>query len=146
MRRPLVLALAGAAGLLAAGAASWRLLDAPRSSRPARALAGGAPGYRPGIAAGADVLLVTIDTLRADAVGFGGGPKDATPALDRLASRGRVFSFAHAHNVVTLPSHANLLTGLYPYQNGVRENTGFVLPARVPTLATMLAGAGYRTA
>lgn len=149
MRRPRLLALVGVAGLLAAGAAAWRFIDfgRSRSATPgARALAAGAPGYRPGVAAGTDVLLVTIDTLRADAVGFGGGPPGATPVLDRLASQGRVFTFAHAHNVVTLPSHANLLTGLYPYQNGVRENTGFVLSARVPTLATMLSGAGYQTA
>jgi arylsulfatase A-like enzyme/Tfp pilus assembly protein PilF len=143
------LALAGVAGLLAAGIAAWRFIDfgGLRSATPgARSLAAGSPGYRGGAAAGADVLLVTIDTLRADAVGFGGGPSDATPVLDRLASQGRVFTFAHAHNVVTLPSHTNVLTGLYPYQNGVRENTGFVLPARVPTLATMLSGAGYQTA
>ena len=58
---------------------------------------------------------------------------------------GRVFTDAHAHNVVTLPSHANILTGLYPYQHGVRDNSGFTLPARVPTLATVLHEAGYAT-
>lgn len=146
MRRPRLLALLGAAGLVAAGAAAWYFLDLRPSRSAARPPAGGAPGYRPGAAAGADVLLVTIDTLRADAVGFGGGPAGATPVLDRLAAAGRVYTFAHAHNVVTLPSHANVLTGLYPYQNGVRENTGFVLPERVPTLATMLAAEGYETA
>ena len=94
---------------------------------------------------GADVLLVTIDTLRADAVGFAGNTRVETPALDRLAAAGRRFADAHAHNVVTLPSHTNILTGLYPYQHGVRENSGFVLPARVPTLATLLKRAGYAT-
>ena len=48
-----------------------------------------------------------------------------TPVLDRLAAAGRVFDDAHAHNVVTLPSHTNILTGLYPYQHGVRDNSGF---------------------
>ncbi|RPH55359.1 hypothetical protein EHM82_05450, partial [bacterium] len=64
-----------------------------------------------------DVLLVTIDTLRADSLGFAGNRRVQTPVLDRLASQGRVFPNAHAHNVVTLPSHANILTGLYPYQH-----------------------------
>ena len=93
-----------------------------------------------------DVLLITIDTLRADALGFAGNAAVATPMLDRLAAAGRVFRRAHAHNVVTLPSHANILTGLYPYQHGVRDNSGFRLPADVPTLATVLQRAGYATA
>ena len=65
--------------------------------------------------------------------------------LDRLAAQGRVFTNAHAHNVVTLPSHTNILTGLYPFQHGVRDNTGFRLAAKFPTLATVLHGAGYAT-
>jgi arylsulfatase A-like enzyme/Tfp pilus assembly protein PilF len=94
---------------------------------------------------GADILLITIDTLRADALGFAGNSRVETPALDRLAAAGRVFNDAHAHNVVTLPSHANILTGLYPYQHGVRDNSGFVLRPQVPTLATLLEDAGYTT-
>ncbi len=70
----------------------------------------------------------------------------ATPHLDRLARTGRVYTSAYAHNVVTLPSHANMLTGLYPYQHGVRENSGFELGPDVPTLATLLSDAGYATA
>lgn len=96
-------------------------------------------------AEGADVLLVTIDTLRADAVGFSGNARAGTPLLDRLAAAGRVYTDAHAHNVVTLPSHANILTGLYPWQHGVRDNSGFVLPASVPALATLLKKTGYAT-
>jgi choline-sulfatase len=92
-----------------------------------------------------DVVLVTIDTLRADALGFAGNRRVATPNLDRLAAAGRVFTDAHAHNVVTLPSHTNILTGLYPYQHGVRDNSGFALPADVSTLATVLHDAGYAT-
>ena len=92
-----------------------------------------------------DVLLVTIDTLRADAPGFAGNRRAATPNLDGLAASGRVFTAAHAHNVVTLPSHANILTGLYPYQHGVRDNSGFRLPTTLPTLATVLRQAGYAT-
>lgn len=99
---------------------------------------------RPAAARG-DVVLITIDTLRADAPGFAGNRRSQTPVLDRLAGQGRVFTNTHAHNVVTLPSHTNILTGLYPFQHGVRDNSGFRLPAGVPTLATVLHGAGYTT-
>jgi arylsulfatase A-like enzyme/Flp pilus assembly protein TadD len=92
-----------------------------------------------------DIVLVTIDTLRADAVGFSGNTRVETPRLDRLARGGLVFTNAHAHNVVTLPSHANILTGLYPYQHGIRDNSGFRLDPSVPTLATMLKAKGYAT-
>ncbi|HEV8660881.1 MAG TPA: sulfatase-like hydrolase/transferase [Thermoanaerobaculia bacterium] len=93
-----------------------------------------------------DIILVTIDTWRADAAGFAGNADVKTPFLDSLAKRGTVFSNAHAHNVVTLPSHVNILTGLYPFQHGVRENAGFVLDAKYPTLATLLGRDGYATA
>jgi arylsulfatase A-like enzyme/Tfp pilus assembly protein PilF len=93
-----------------------------------------------------DVILITIDTLRADALGFAGSTRVRTPYLDSLAARGTVFTNAHAHNVVTLPSHTNILTGLYPYQHGIRDNAGFTLDAQHPTLAAMLRNAGYATA
>ncbi len=102
-------------------------------------------GAAPALPARPDILLITIDTLRADATGFSGNRRVQTPVLDRLASQGRVFGNTHAHNVVTLPSHANILTGLYPYQHGIRDNSGFRLGADVPTLATALRGAGYVT-
>lgn len=103
--------------------------------------------HRRGQAAGPahDVILITIDTLRADSVGFAGNTKVKTPYLDSLAARGIVFTNAHAHNVVTLPSHINILTGLYPYQHGVRDNAGFVLDPKIPTLATMLKADGWAT-
>ncbi len=121
------LALAAAVAL----AAAWWLL------RPAAA---------PAIARTADqnVLLVTIDTLRADAPSFAGG-RAATPNLDRLASLGTRYPFAHAHAVVTLPSHASILTGRYPFEHGVHDNAGFKLAAAFPTLAAMLRGKGYAT-
>lgn len=99
----------------------------------------------PAPAAPPDLVLITIDTLRADATGFDGNRRGTTPNLDRLAAAGRVFTDAHAHSVVTLPSHTNILTGLYPYQHGVRDNSGFKLPARIETLATVLSAAGYAT-
>jgi len=91
------------------------------------------------------LILVTIDTLRYDAVGFDGSGRGTTPNLDALAAQGRVFPSAHAHNVITLPSHTNILTGLYPYQHGVRDNAGFRLSPQVETLARMLKARGYAT-
>ena len=96
-------------------------------------------------AAAGDIVLVTIDTWRADAAGFAGNAAVKTPFLDGLANRGVVFTNAHAHNVVTLPSHANILTGLNPYQHGVRENAGYVLDESVETVAERLRAAGYAT-
>jgi arylsulfatase A-like enzyme/tetratricopeptide (TPR) repeat protein len=93
---------------------------------------------------GQNVLLITIDTLRADAMSSYGGPA-ATPALDRLAAGGVRFTFAHAHAVLTLPSHTSIFTGLYPYQHGVRENSGYRVAPGARTIATLLKGAGYAT-
>src|SRR5712692_8684690 len=70
------------------------------------------------------VLLITIDTLRADAVGAYGNARALTPWMDRLAASGVRFDQAHAHNVVTLPSHANILSGRLPFEHGVRDNSG----------------------
>ena len=97
-------------------------------------------------ASGASVLLITIDTLRADAVGAYGRAGAGTPWMDRLARGGVRFENAHAHNVVTLPSHANILSGRLPLAHGVRDNSGFRFPAGQPTLATLLKPRGYRTA
>ncbi|HKC13399.1 MAG TPA: sulfatase-like hydrolase/transferase [Vicinamibacteria bacterium] len=94
---------------------------------------------------GLSVLLITIDTLRADALGCYGRKGAETPWIDRLSEGGVRFEEAHAHNVVTLPSHANLLSGRYPLEHGVRDNTGFRFPATQPTLATLLKAGGWRT-
>jgi len=90
-----------------------------------------------------DVVLITLDTVRADAVGFSGNRNVETPNMDRLAAEGLVFGRAHASNVVTLPAHVNMLTGRYPYEHGVRDNSGFRLDASIPTLATLLSERGY---
>ncbi len=93
-----------------------------------------------------NIVLISVDTLRADALGFMGNEHVETPTLDRLAAEGLVFTNAHAHNVVTLPSHANMLTGRLPYEHGVRDNAGFVLTEDIPTLATLLGAEGFATA
>lgn len=85
-----------------------------------------------------NVLLITIDTLRADRVGRG-----LTPAIDGLAARGVRFTNARATAPLTLPSHTSILTGALPPDNGVRVN-GVALPVR-PTLARTFHDAGYRT-
>ena len=91
-----------------------------------------------------NILFVTIDTLRADALGSYGG-RAITPNLDRLASQGARFTFAHAHAVVTLVSHATMLTGRYPYEHGIRDNTGYRLSSTQPTAATLLKARGFAT-
>jgi arylsulfatase A-like enzyme/cytochrome c-type biogenesis protein CcmH/NrfG len=93
-----------------------------------------------------NVLLVTIDTLRADHVGCYGDASASTPVLDALAARGVRFATAVAHVPLTGPSHASILTGLGPLGHGFRENAGFVLPAQVRSGAQDFHDAGYRTA
>ena len=95
---------------------------------------------------GLSVLLISIDTLRADALGAYGNKAVQTPWMDRLAKEGVRFTQAHAHNVVTFPSHSNILSGQYPLTHGVRDNTGFRFPADLPTMATRLKERGFATA
>jgi arylsulfatase A-like enzyme/Flp pilus assembly protein TadD len=92
-----------------------------------------------------NVLLVTIDTLRADHVGAYGASTAHTPALDRLAAEGLRCTDAIAAAPITMPSHASLLTGLYPSAHGVHDNGTAALPRDVVTLADRLSSAGYST-
>jgi len=85
------------------------------------------------------ILLVTLDTTRADAIGA------ATPTLNALAARGRRFTQAYTTAPQTLPSHSSMMTGLYPAGHGVHENARH-LGDRNALLAERLRGAGYRTA
>jgi arylsulfatase A-like enzyme len=94
----------------------------------------------------ANVLLVTIDTLRADHVGAYGSRAGLTPALDRLAAEGVRVERAYAHVPLTLPSHTSLMTGTLPITHGVRDNGSFRFDGQRATLASTLKGAGYRTA
>ena len=88
-----------------------------------------------------NLLLVTIDTLRADRTGGG-----LTPSLNRLAGRGARFLDARTPAPLTLPAHTSLMTGLLPPRHGVRMNGLHRLAAGTPTLATLLSRAGYHTA
>ncbi|HEY1909457.1 MAG TPA: sulfatase, partial [Vicinamibacterales bacterium] len=95
---------------------------------------------------GSNVLLVTIDTLRADYVGAYGSTRGLTPTLDEFAAAGLRFEHTYAHVPLTLPSHASLLTASYPTRNGVHDNGTFHLGPSTPTVAEALKRAGYRTA
>jgi arylsulfatase A-like enzyme/tetratricopeptide (TPR) repeat protein len=92
-----------------------------------------------------NLLLVTIDTLRADHVGVYGYAQAVTPVLDGFAAGGVRFEHAHSAVPLTGPSHATILTGLYPPVHGVRDNVVFVLDPSHKTLATLLKAEGYRT-
>jgi arylsulfatase A-like enzyme/Flp pilus assembly protein TadD len=101
---------------------------------------------RDGPAAGGSVLLVTLDTLRADRLGAYGHTGGLTPHLDALARRGLVFEEGLASVPLTLPSHATLLSGLEPPRHGVHDNGVDVFPPEPETLATLLKARGYATA
>jgi arylsulfatase A-like enzyme/Flp pilus assembly protein TadD len=91
-------------------------------------------------------LLITLDTTRADHLEPYGAPAGSSPALAALAADGVVFERAFAVSPLTLPTHASLLTGLYPPRHGLRNNGSHALPESVPTLATIARDAGLRTA
>ena len=92
-----------------------------------------------------DVLLVTIDTLRADAVGAYGG-EAATPVMDKLAAEGILYERAYTPTPLTIPAHATVHTGQRPPRHGVRDNGDFVLAEGALTLAEAMKTNGYRTA
>jgi arylsulfatase A-like enzyme/Tfp pilus assembly protein PilF len=91
------------------------------------------------------IILVTVDTLRADRLGVYGSTKGLTPALDRFAQSATRFMAAVTQVPLTLPAHATILTGLHPARHGVRTNDGFRLAPGVPTLAEALRTRQYAT-
>ena len=95
---------------------------------------------------GPNVLLVTIDTLRADHVGASGYANARTPTLDRLAAEGVVLANNYTNLTGTNPSHASIMTGSYPGTHGVRSHMLDVLKPGVSTIAESFASAGYATA
>jgi arylsulfatase A-like enzyme/Flp pilus assembly protein TadD len=93
-----------------------------------------------------NVVLITLDTTRADRLGCYGYAEAATPNLDALARNGVRFAKAYAQVPLTLPSHTSIMTGLNPYAHGVHNNGTYALPPETPTLAQTLKAKGYRTA
>ena len=98
-----------------------------------------APAPRP------NVLLVTLDTTRVDALGAYGSTTGATPTLDRIATEGVRFDRAYTVTPLTIPAHSSMHTGLYPPRHGVRDNGDFFLGDDAVTLAERLTTAGYKT-
>src|SRR5437867_11199542 len=80
------------------------------------------------------ILLITIDTMRADHLRPYGGAV-AVPRIEALAADGVLYTSAYSHSPQTLPSHASLLTGRLPFEHGARDNVGFTLDDRIGTLA-----------
>jgi arylsulfatase A-like enzyme/Tfp pilus assembly protein PilF len=96
-------------------------------------------------AADLNLVVVTLDTTRADRIGCYGAKDVATPRLDALAARGVRFDAAVAPMPLTLPAHCTLFTGLLPGAHGVRDNGGFKLAAEHVTLAEVLKDHGFAT-
>jgi arylsulfatase A-like enzyme/tetratricopeptide (TPR) repeat protein len=92
-----------------------------------------------------NLVVVTLDTTRADRIGAYGARDVETPAVDRLASEGVLFEQAVSVAPLTLPAHSSIFTGKFPPEHGVRDNGGFFLGPDQVTLAEVLKGRGYRT-
>ncbi len=92
-----------------------------------------------------NVVVVTLDTTRADRLGAYGYAQASTPTLDALAAEGVLFRRAYSVTPLTLPSHTSLFSGTYPPHHGVRDNGGFIVPDELTTLAEVLGEGGYDT-
>jgi len=112
--------------VLAAAAAGWRYA---RTSGPA---------YGP-------VIVVSIESLRADHLPVYGYTGIRTPAIDGLAADAVTFDRAYAHSPLTLASHVSMLSGLLPFQSGVRDEIGFPIPSNVSLLPQLLHRRGFKT-
>lgn len=134
--RSTVLRLLAVLVLIAAALAVLAVMRPAAAPKPVAPAASGPPG----------VLLLTLDTTRADALGVYGGSGTRTPVLDGLAGRGTRWTRAVTPSPLTLPAHTSLLTGLLPPEHGVRDNGTAVLPKDVPTVAAAFASRGYATA
>ena len=139
--------LVGAVVLLAiaiASAAVWYVrVDRRPIASPSGAVVGRLPrGVRPDAL---NLLVITLDTTRADRLGAYGWPGGATPQLDRIGTEGTLFEHAVAPAPLTLPAHSSLFTAKFPPHHGVRDNGGFFLDERETTLAERLKSSGFRT-
>jgi len=92
-----------------------------------------------------NLILLSLDTTRSDRFSCYGYPGNSTPHLDRLSTEGIQFAHAFTPVPITLPAHATMLTGLYPFQHGVRNNGSYTLAEQQISLAEMLRDQGYQT-
>src|SRR3954464_12517712 len=142
MKRWAALAVALIVAILAIAAGVWFI-----RARPIRTAARVDVGTLPeGVARDRlNLVIVTLDTTRADRIGAYGSHEVETPTIDRLASEGVLFEQAVSAAPLTLPAHSSLFTGKFPPEHGVRDHGGFFLgPDQVP-LAEILKSRGYRT-
>ena len=144
-RRPLAAGAALALLVLSVVAGAWWFW--PQRSSVRTTPTGAAVGRLPQRVQPSDLnlLLITLDTTRADRIGAYGLTPSATPNLDRIAGEGVLFEQAAAPAPLTLPAHASLFTGKYPPGHGVRDNGGFFLDERETTLAERLKASGVKT-
>jgi tetratricopeptide (TPR) repeat protein len=91
------------------------------------------------------IVLISVDGLRADRLAAYGARPGTTPAIDALAADGIVFERAYTHSPQTLPSHAALLSGQLPFDNGVRDEGGYALKDQARTIAELLRNRGFNT-
>ncbi len=128
--------------LVAVAVSAWYVMP-----RPARSVGGIDLGALPsGVARGRlNLVLVTLDTTRADRMGAYGNANIETPTFDRLAREGVLFRQAVSVAPLTLPVHSSIFTGKFPPEHGVRDNGGFFLGPEQVTLAEILKSHGYRT-
>ena len=120
----------------------------PRVLLGAAFLALAAAGCRRGgsvVSRGAPIVLISVDTLRADHLPAYGYTAVETPNLDSLRKDAVLFENAYSHVPLTLPSHTTIFTGLLPPQNGVRDNLGYTLGPGPATIASLLKARGYAT-
>jgi choline-sulfatase len=115
------------------------------SPRPEHSTVAKTAAAKPKLISKPSVILITIDTLRADHVGCYGAQMVKTPTLDALAHDGIVFERAISQVPLTWPSHAVILTGTYPFQNGVQDFTGQPLAGQFRSVAQAFKQAGYAT-
>ncbi|MBP1636840.1 MAG: hypothetical protein H6Q10_3414, partial [Acidobacteria bacterium] len=133
----------GAAALALGAAASWWILAGRGVTSTGGVDLGSLP---PGVSRdGLNLVVVTLDTTRADRFGAYGARDIETPAVDALAREGVLFEQAVAVAPLTLPVHCSLFTGKFPPEHGVRDNGGFFLGPEQVTLAELLKARGYRT-
>lgn len=120
--------LLAAGTLLVIALALWAWRD-PRSAAPA----------------GGPIVVISVDTLRADRLPAYGYTRTRTPHIDRLVADGVLFENAYSHSPQTLPAHASILSGELPFEHGVRDNIGFSVKPGQRSLQQALAGHGYAT-
>jgi len=146
MKRPLAHVLAAViviVAIVAAGAFAVRLFAPRRAHSSGGVDLGTLPA---GVARDhLNLVIVTLDTTRADRMGAYGNTEVETPTFDRLAREGVLFENAVSVAPLTLPAHSSMFTGKFPPEHGVRDNGGFFLGPEQTTLAEVLKSRGYRT-